>query len=107
LSGIGIETNPPTVTLSEPTAGSTITSGQPFTIEFSGNDDDAVAGITLSYSTDGGATFPGVIAVVEGKNTSFDWNVPDGLVAVAPQAMIRAIAVDRSGNNSTPATSGL
>lgn len=95
----GIETTAPTVKLINPVGGETVISGKPFTIKYSGSDNDAIATYILSYSVDGGISENREIGRVDGTTTEVIWNVPDNLVTQT--ALVKVIAIDRSGNTSS------
>jgi YD repeat-containing protein len=63
-----------------------------------------VAGHEIRLSTDGGKTFPTVIAAnLSGVSQSYDWAVPPG-IAPSRSAVMRVTATDAVGN-SQPAVS--
>jgi agmatine deiminase len=82
----------------------TLTPGASATIGWASDDDVAPTKIDLYLSTDGGGTFDQTIAlnrppVNSGSNVgSFAWTVPQ---VFAPDAVVRAVVTDASGNTST------
>jgi hypothetical protein len=104
LSGRGIDTIRPTVDLLSLGGGETITAGMPVVIRFNGSDNDAISNFLLSYSTDGGNSFPNDIARVGGSANQVTWNLPDNLQTT--QGRVRVTATDRAGNISS-AMSGI
>lgn len=96
LTANGSDQTPPTVQVNSLNNGDALIAGQPVTIQFQGSDNDQVSGFTVSYSTDGGATFPNNIARVGGNVTQVVWNVPDGLTT--NQGVVQVTARDRAGN---------
>jgi hypothetical protein len=103
LRGRGIETTPPAVRVISPIGGERIQAGKPTAIAFSGEDNDQLTAFIAAYSTDGGISFTD-IGIVSGTARSIIWNVPADLKT--DLALIRVIALDRSGNR-TPTVSGL
>src|SRR5262249_49672217 len=62
LSGTGVANNPPTVTVITPTAGQLVIPGQPFNVSFNVTPGSAaVTTFQINLSTNGGATFGGLI----------------------------------------------
>src|SRR5262249_16371447 len=49
-------------------------------------DNAAVANVDIAYSTDGGATYPNVIASGVANSGSYPWTVPMGSVVIMPAA---------------------
>jgi hypothetical protein len=115
-SGIGLsgrftigDAVPPTVSVISPVGGETLTAGTRTTILFTGMDNNAIAGFTVAFSTDGGQTFPAqnLIGQVVPSSTSMSsivWNIPDTLQST--QTRIQVTARDRSGNMAS-AQSGI
>lgn len=99
LRGSGSDVIAPAVSIFSPSGGETITAGRPFTIKFSGTDNDAVASYLISVSSDDGGSYTGEIARIGGALKEVIWNVP-GLIS-STQARIRIIARDRAGNLAT------
>jgi hypothetical protein len=64
-------------------------------ITWTATDNAAVATIDLAFSTDGGATFPNLIAVGLENTGSYDWTPP---AVVSTQARVRVTAHDVNGN---------
>ncbi|MFH1219594.1 MAG: M6 family metalloprotease domain-containing protein [Candidatus Eisenbacteria bacterium] len=85
---------PPTVTLSTPNGGELFEMGDPDTIRWIAFDDIEVDSVSILLSTDGGATFPTVLAHGEANDSSFVWNVAGPM---STQCRIRVVAYDRSG----------
>ncbi len=59
-----------------PDGGELLATGQTTELAWVATDDVAVTSVDLRYSTDGGATFPHVIALAEPNDGFFDWTVP-------------------------------
>lgn len=95
---------PPTVSLSAPRGGESFVAGSQTVISFSGSDvGTGIAVFVVSYSTDGGATFPRDIARLGEGSSGVIWNIPDTLQG--NNIRVRVSATDRGGNTSS-ATSG-
>jgi agmatine/peptidylarginine deiminase len=92
----------PTAYLRGPNNGETLQGGQQYQIEWTTDDDAPVAasggvtGVDILLSTDGGQTFPTVIASNQPALGSFNWTVPN---IDTSQARIRVVA--RDGVNNT------
>ena len=90
----------PQVTVTAPQGGEFLLPGSNFTITWTSTDLQGIASHEIRLSTDGGSTFPTIIASGLGNSVqSFNWNVPTGVSTA--KARIRVIATDTSGN-STP-----
>jgi YD repeat-containing protein len=89
----------PAVTLLAPRAGDLLLAGFPYTIRWTSFDNSGLASHEIRLSTDGGRTYPTVIASnLAAEAQSFDWAVPAGLSSDA--ARLRVLARDRSGNTA-------
>lgn len=73
----------------------TLEPGSQVDILWSTDDDEAVANVDILLSTDGGATFPTLIAGATPDDGQFTWTVPS---IHAPNARIRIVARDALGN---------
>lgn len=94
----GIDTTPPTITVSAPNGGETISANSQVTIKWGSNDDVGVMQHEIVLSTDGGNTFPIPIASgLDGTTQQFLWTVP---IAITSQARIRITATDAAGNST-------
>jgi|GEM_PF-1409988 len=89
----------PVVSVTAPREGDRIPGGSAFNIAWESSDNIAIASHDILLSTDGGANFSTTIAQGLGDVKSFSWDVPANLVA--PQARIRVVARDTSGNSSS------
>src|SRR5206468_1725211 len=94
-SGAPADTQAPTATLTSPTGGESWTAGSQHAVTWAATDNVGVATVDLAYSTDGGATFPGVIATAVANTGTFNWTLPTLLTATA---RVRATARDAAGN---------
>ncbi len=77
--------------------------GSEVDIRWSADDDVAVTSIAIHFSTDGGATFPTVIAASTPNDGLFTWTVPS---TDTDQGRIRVTARDAQGNTGTDASVG-
>lgn len=86
----------PLVSLTSPNGGGTFYAGNTTTITWSAASSDPAATVTinLSYSIDGGATFPNTIATGEANDGSFSWMIPS---AASGAVRVRVTAVDSHG----------
>ena len=62
-ASVPIDNQAPTVTVTAPNGGETLTPGGSFNITWTASDNVGVANVDLAYSTDGGATYPNVFAI--------------------------------------------
>jgi len=94
VPSVGVDTTPPTVSVDYPNGLETVTGNNEVVILWTADDDQGVGGIDLFYSEDNGTNFTQI--VLGTSNTgSYSWfpaNRP------TTQAVIKAIAVDNSGN---------
>jgi YD repeat-containing protein len=96
----------PSIRLRRPTGGEVLTGGSPFRIQWESDDNVDVASHEIRLSTDGGSTFPMVLATgLAGASQSYDWQVP-GNIAPSRTAVIQVTATDAAGNSAS-ATSDL
>jgi YD repeat-containing protein len=90
----------PEVTLIIPNGGERIVARSTFTIRWSSTDLQGISSQEIRLSTDGGQTFPTLIASgLQGSMQTFDWEVPADLAT--NQGRIRVTVTDTSGI-STP-----
>lgn len=97
-SGTALDLTAPVVAVAAPNGGENWEAGSLQDIIWTATDNVGVASIDLTYSTDGGATWPGVIALAVPNTGSYSWTVPD--VATA-SARIRVTARDAAGNEAS------
>jgi len=89
------DTEPPTVTLGQPTGGEEYTAGEEVDIQWTASDGArGVSSIDILLSCDGGTTYPDAIAIGETDDGIFEWTVPDTSTTTA---RIRVIARDDVG----------
>ena len=82
---------PPAVTVIAPNGGETLYATHPETIRWVATDDLGVDSVSIYYSTDGGATFPNVIARGEPNDSAYAWDVPD---TPSSACLVRVVAYD-------------
>lgn len=100
------DTEPPVVTLLNPTGGQVILGGSTYQIQWQSDDNVGVTSQAVDLSTDGGKTFPTSIAAgLSGNRQSYTWIVPAS-IAPSRTAVVRVTATDAAGN-SQAAASGL
>jgi subtilisin family serine protease len=85
----------PTVAVTAPNTAVTLDVGSSHDITWTATDASGVTAVDLAYSTDGGATFPHVIATGIANTGSFGWMVPDDPTGAA---RVRVTAHDPFGN---------
>lgn len=91
------DTIAPTVTVTSPVKGQTLTAGGSITIRWQSSDNVSVVAQDILLSTDGGNSFSTVIASgLSGNQTAFFWAIPASLVTSS--ARIRIRARDAAGN---------
>ncbi len=96
------DTTPPTVQLTSPTGGETLIANSEFVITWTCTDPAPSAGfgptaVKLFYSTDGGQTFPHVIANGTENDGSFPWTVPN---ITSQTVRLRIECSDLAGNSA-------
>ncbi len=85
----------PVVRLRSPNGGEFWNPGQTYNITWTARDDVGVTGVDLYYSTDGGATYPNLIAADLPNTGAYAWTVPSIIVR---RCRVRAIVRDADGN---------
>ncbi len=91
----------PIVTLQSPNGGEQWQIGESRNIAWTATDDVAVTAIDLYYSTDGGVTYPYVIALGEPNDGVFPWTVPN---APTTQCRVKVVAHDGDGHSAEDAS---
>jgi len=66
----------PSAHVVSPDGGEFLVSGTTHDLQWAATDDVDVSSVSLSYSTDGGATFPHIIASGEADDGHYSWTVP-------------------------------
>jgi len=92
----GADTTPPSVTVTTPNGGQTLTANAPTTIQWTATDAGGIALIKIYLSTDNGATF-GLIASGVANSGTYTWFPANRPTA---QALIRVEATDNSFNTA-------
>jgi len=87
----------PQVTVLDPNGGETLYAGETYAIRWQATDNVGVTSVDLTYSTDGGATYPYVIATGEANDGTYDWVVAPTATA---QCRIKIAAHDGDGNSA-------
>lgn len=90
----------PTVSLSNPNDGQLLYHNNSYSIVWSATADDPAATVTvdLSYSTDGGVTYPNTIATGEANDGVYSWTVP---TVFSSNVRVKATATDSHGLSSS------
>lgn len=88
----------PTAYLRTPNGGQSLNPGDSVDILWLSDDDQLVTNVDILLSTDGGATFPTVIASQTADDGAFTWTVPD---LYTTQARIRIVARDAQANTGS------
>jgi hypothetical protein len=86
--------SPPVVALTSPAGGETWPAGSSHAITWGATDDGLIESVDLAWSSDGGATFPNVIATAIPNTGTFAWSVP---AARTSSARVRVTARDGVG----------
>jgi Big-like domain-containing protein len=99
----GPPTVPPTVAVTSPNGGEKLTAGAPGTVSWDASDDHAVYQFDVALSTDGGATYPVVLAAgLDGSARSAVLALPR--TVKGKKARIRVVARDADGNETADAS---
>jgi len=98
---VPIDNQAPTATLTAPNGGEFWAVGSSQTITWSATDNVGVANVDLEYSTDGGATYPNVIATGVANTGSFAWTVPGPPTSTA---RVRVTAHDTGCSSASDAS---
>jgi len=88
---------PPSVTVIRPNGGEIFYVAQDDTIRWVAIDKFGVDSVSIYYSTDGGATFPNVIATGEPNDSVYVWNVPN---TSSTDCIVKVVAYDTSINSA-------
>jgi hypothetical protein len=95
------DTIPPTVTLLSPNGGEYLEIDSTESITWDASDNIGVTSVTIFLSTDGGATYPTVLATIEQPLSAFAWLVPS---EPAQSARIKIIAQDAAALSAEDAS---
>lgn len=93
----------PTVNLKTLRGPQTLQPGENADIRWATDDDAGVSSIDILLSTDGGATFPTVIAASTADDGQFTWTVPS---TYTTQGRIRVVARDAQSNTGSDSSIG-
>ncbi len=96
ITAVFIDVAPPEAQLTAPNGGEVWSIGTTHPITWSVTDNAGVTAVDLEYSTDGGATYPFVIAAGLADSGSYDWVIPD---RPTTSAKVRLTAHDAASNN--------
>jgi hypothetical protein len=96
-----VDGSAPTVTLTAPNGGESWATGSTRDILWSASDDLGVTAVDLAYSTDGGASYPHVIATGLANSGSYSWLVP---ATPSAAARVRVTAHDAAANTGSDAS---
>ena len=88
---------PPSVTVVRPNGGETFYATHQDTVRWVAEDDIGVDSVSIYYSTDGGGTFPYVVATGEPNDSVYLWNVPD---TPSADCVVKVVAYDTWENSS-------
>ena len=91
----------PSVTVTAPNTGVAWKAGSTHAITWTATDNAGVTAVDLAGSTDGGATYPNVIATGLANSGSYSWAVPN---TPGSTARVRATAHDAAGNMASDAS---
>jgi agmatine/peptidylarginine deiminase len=83
--------------------GGQVDQGEQVEIVWSTDDDNGTTGVDILLSTDGGQTWPTVIAANTADDSSFTWTVPAGMASTA-QARLRLVVRDGQSNTGFDAS---
>jgi hypothetical protein len=101
VTAVFVDVAGPDVTVIAPNGGESWLVGSTHQITWTATDVSGVAGIDLAYSTDGGATYPNVIATGLANTGTYDWVIPN---TPTVDAMVLVTAHDGVGNVSQDAS---
>ena len=94
---------PPLVTVLAPNGGESWKAGSTHAVTWNATDAVGVTAVDLAYSTDGGATWPGVIATGIANTGTYTWTVPN---LPSSTLRVRATARDAALNAGVDASDG-
>jgi YD repeat-containing protein len=98
------DTEAPAISLVRPTGGEVVAGGTTFRIQWLSDDNVGVTSQDIALSTDGGKTFPTVVASgLNGNQQVFDWLAPPD-ISPSRKAVIRVTATDAAGNTQSAAS---
>ncbi len=103
MDGSVADMTPPTVAVTAPNGGESYSAGQNVNITWTASDNFTVNHVDLYYSTDGGATFPNLIASNEPNDGSYTWVAPSVYTTMARVRVVAYDQVDNSANDASDA----
>ncbi len=98
IRGEAADMTPPTATLLAPNGGQQFIAGASTNITWSGSDNFAVDSVDLYYSTDGGSTYPNLIASGETNDGTYSWTIPS---ISSTTVRVKVVLFDRIGNSGS------
>jgi hypothetical protein len=93
----------PTAYLVNLNGGEVLTPGSNVEVRWISDDDEAVQSVDLLLSTDGGASFPTVVASGLPRLGAFNWTVPDVCSGTARLRVVARDGVSRTGSDDSDA----
>jgi hypothetical protein len=95
IAAVFVDTAAPTAQLTNHNGGEQLVSGESQPITWTATDNAGITAIDLAYSTDGGATYPEMIAMGLANTGSYLWTIP---YVNTQSARIRVTAHDAAGH---------
>ncbi len=103
MNGLPADMTNPTVTVTAPNGGETLAAGSSANITWSASDNFGVDHVDLYYSTDGGSTFPNMIASGEANDGTYSWSVPSVSTSTARVKVVASDAGSNTGEDQSNA----
>jgi hypothetical protein len=94
----------PSVTVLSPNGGEVWFGGTMYPVKWTAQDNIGIDSLNIWLSFDGGASYPYLIAHINGNDSIFDWTVPD---TVSNECLVRITGFDVSGNPATDVSDSL
>ncbi len=101
ITAVFIDIAPPEAAITAPNGGEVWNVGTTYAITWTATDNAGVTAVDLEYSTDGGATYPFVIATGLPNSGSYDWVVPNPPTTTA---RVRVTAHDAATHTAVDAS---
>ncbi len=86
-----------------PDGGEVVCTGTTLDLQWAATDDEQIGSVDLFCSTDGGMSFPDVLATGEANDGHFAWTISEG---VTTQAVVKVVARDNLGNEAQAVSEG-
>lgn len=102
-SGAPLDVTPPVVAVLSPNGGENWDAGSTHDITWAATDNFGVTAVDLEYSSDGGLTWPLVIAAGLANTGAYSWTLP---VGNDPQSRVRVTAHDAAGHAGSDVSDG-